>query len=119
AIEIPAELKHYPERHWFLATQVAEIAKYKIHTCQDYVDLAATIERGEMAAVPWVTDTYVLFGVAAKVDDGVFARYEDDHEVGLYGDAELTEAYRQLDAKRTNLQNEITSLKNQSSKLTK
>ena len=59
AIEIPAELKHYPERHWFLATQVAEIAKYQIHTCQDYVDLAAAIERGEMVQVPWVTDTYV------------------------------------------------------------
>src|SRR5689334_6755923 len=58
AIEIPAELKHYPERHWFLATQVAEIARYQIHTCQDYVDLAAAIERGEMVEVPWVTDTY-------------------------------------------------------------
>jgi hypothetical protein len=119
AIEIPAELKHYPERHWFLATQVAEIAKYQIHTCQDYVDLAAAIERGEMVEVPWVTDTYVLFGVAAKADDGVFARYEDDHELGLYSEAELTEAYRQLDLTSTNLHNEIASLKNQASKLTK
>ena len=119
AIEIPAELKHYPERHWFLATQVAEIAKYQIHTCQDYVDLAAAIERGEMVQVPWVTDTYVLFGVAAKADDGVFARYEDDHELGLYSEAELTEAYRQLDLTSTNLHNEIASLKNQASKLTK
>jgi hypothetical protein len=119
AIEIPAELKHYPERHWFLATQVAEIAKYQIHTCQDYVDLAAAIERGEMVQVPWVTDTYVLFGVAAKADDRVFARYKDDHELGLYSEAQLTEAYRQLDLTSTNLHNEIASLKNQASKLTK
>jgi hypothetical protein len=119
AIEVPTELKHYPERHWFLATQVAEIAKYQIHTCQDYVDLAAAIERGEMVEVPWVTDTYVLFGVAAKADDSVFARYEDDHELGLYSEAELTEAYRQLDLTSENLHNEIASLKSQASKLTK
>ena len=26
--EIPTELQHYSDRHWFLATQVAEIEKY-------------------------------------------------------------------------------------------
>ena len=31
-VETPPELKHYSERHWFLATQVAEIAKYNVHT---------------------------------------------------------------------------------------
>ena len=46
ALEIPPELKHYEERYWFLATQVAEVEKYKIHTCQDYLDLATLIERG-------------------------------------------------------------------------
>lgn len=119
ALEIPPELRHYPERHWFLATQVAEIAKYQVHRCGDYVDLAASIQRGEMVAVPWVTATYVLFGVAAKADDSVFTRFEDDHELGLYSDAELTETYRQLEGKRTTLQSEITSLKSQSSKLPK
>ena len=29
ALEIPPELRHYDERYWFLATQVAEIEKYK------------------------------------------------------------------------------------------
>ena len=52
AIEIPSELKHYSDRHWFLATQVAEIDKYNVHTCQDFLDLAAMIERGELVAVP-------------------------------------------------------------------
>jgi len=51
-VETPPELQHYPERHWFLATQVAEIAKYGVHTCQDYMDLAAMIERGEMVTLP-------------------------------------------------------------------
>ena len=42
-----------------LATQVAEIAKYNVHTCQDYMDLAAMIERGEMVTIPALTDSYV------------------------------------------------------------
>ena len=57
ALEVPAELRHYEERYWFLATQVAEIEKYNVHTCQDYIDLAAMLARGELVPVPAVTDT--------------------------------------------------------------
>ena len=116
---IPPELKHYSDRHWFLATQVAEIDKYNVQTCQDFLDLAATIQRGEMVAVPAVTDTYVLFGVGAKADDGVFTRYEDDHSIELYNETQLSDAYRRLDEKRTSLQSEIAALKTQSGSLKK
>src|SRR5882724_13615841 len=116
---IPPELKHYSDRHWFLATQVAEIDKYNVQTCQDFLDLAATIQRGEMVAVPAVTDTYVLFGVGAKADDGVFTRYEDDHSIELYDEAQLSEAYQSLDEKRSKLRTEMASLKVQSGKLKK
>jgi hypothetical protein len=78
ALEVPSELRHYEERYWFLATQVAEIEKYKIHTCQDYLDLAALIERGEIVPVPAVTDTYVLLGVGQRVDESEFSRYEEE-----------------------------------------
>src|SRR6185503_14023126 len=44
ALDIPPELKHYEERYWFLATQVAEVEKYNVHTVQDYLDLAARSE---------------------------------------------------------------------------
>lgn len=71
-VETPPELKHYDERYWFLATQIAEVAKYNIPTCQDYFDLAAMLQRGEMVSVPGVTDTYVLYGVAQRVDDSQF-----------------------------------------------
>ena len=43
AIEIPAELRHYDERRWFLATQVAEGKKLNLKPVQDFVDLAAMI----------------------------------------------------------------------------
>ena len=78
ALEIPPELKHYEERYWFLATQVAEIEKHNIHTCQDYLDLATLIERGEIVPVASVTDTYVLLGVGQRADDSEFSRYEED-----------------------------------------
>ena len=116
---IPPELQHYSDRHWFLASQVAEIDKYNVHTCQDYVDLAGMIERGELVNVPGVTDTYVLYGVGAKADDGVFDRYEDKKTVELYSDAQLSQAYQSLAEKQSSLQSDIASLKGQSLKLSK
>ena len=77
AIETPAELKHYSERYWFLATQIAEVAQHKIPTCQDYFDLASMLQRGELVSVPGVTETYVLYGVAERADDSAFTRHEN------------------------------------------
>ena len=116
---IPPELKHYSDRHWFLATQVAEIDKYNVHTCQDFLDLAAMLERGEMVPVPWVTDTYVLFGVGERADESVFARYEDGHNIELYNEAQLSDAYKRIEEKRSSLESEIKALNAQSGKLTK
>lgn len=118
-VEVPPELKHYTERHWFLATQVAEVAKYDVPTCQDYMDLAAMIQQGEMVPVPSVTESYVLFGVGEETNDDVFMRYEDDHNVELYNQAQLSDAYKDLDQKRSRLNSQIASLKTQAGKLTK
>jgi hypothetical protein len=76
-VETPPELRHYSDRHWFLATQVAEIKKNNVPICQDYLDLAAMLIRGEMVSVPGVTETYVLFGVAQRVDDSSFTGDEE------------------------------------------
>ncbi len=117
AIEIPAELKHYSERHWFLASQVAEVAKHNLQNCQDYLDLASMIQRGDMVPVPGVTETYVLFGVGAKTDDTVFTRWADDKSIELYDEPQLAAALKEIDAKHKTLENEIASLKTQSSRL--
>jgi hypothetical protein len=118
-VVIPPELKHYSDRHWFLATQVAEIGKYNVQTSQDFLDLAAMIQRREMVTVPAVTDAYVLFGVGAKADDGVFTRYEDDHSIEVYNEAQLADAYRRINERRSKLQTEIGTLKVQSGSLNK
>jgi len=117
ALIIPLELKHYSDRHWFLATQVAEIDKHNLQTCQDFLDLAAMIQRGEMVPVQWVTDTYVLYGVGERADEDVFTRYQDGHNIELYSEAQLSDAYKQLDEKRSALESEIKALNAEVSKL--
>src|SRR6266404_6508920 len=119
ALEIPAQLRHYEDRHWFLATQVAEVKKFNVQPVQDFVDLAAMIQRGEMVSVPAVTDTYILFGVGAKADNGAFTRWMADHNVELYDDAELRDAYARLESARSNLQNNISGLQKQLATLKK
>ena len=80
ALEIPPELKHYEERYWFLATQVAEVEKYKVHTVQDYLDLAGMIERHELVPVPAVTDSYILFGIGQRANDEPFEPFDDSDQ---------------------------------------
>jgi len=115
-IEIPNELKHYPERHWFMAAQVAEIAKYNAPTCQDYLDLARMIQSQTLVSLPAVTDTYVLLGVGARADESLFTRYRDDQDVELLSEAQLSEAYKQLDDKRVQLQSHSSAPQAKSSK---
>ena len=80
ALDIPPELRHYEERHWFLATQVAEVEKYKVHTVQDYLDLAGRIERHELVPVPAVTDSYILFGIGQRANEEPFEPFEDNNQ---------------------------------------
>ena len=112
-VETPPQLRHYSDRHWFLATQVAEVKKFGLHSCQDLVDLAAMIDHGELVVLPAVTDSYILFGVGARVDGSPFDRFVNDHDVPLYDEAALNGAYARLATERSNLQNEISRLNNQ------
>jgi len=119
AIEIPTQLRHYEDRHWFLATQVAEVEKFNVQSCQDFVDLAALLERGELVSLPAVTENYILFGVGARVDNGAFSRYVDDHNIALYNETALRDAYLRLDSARLKLQTEISGLQTRLAALNK
>ena len=113
ALEVPPELRHYEDRHWFLATQVAEVKKQNLQTCQDFLDVAGMISRHELVPVPVVTEDYVLFGVGAKADESAFTLYEDDHTVGIYDESELSAAYQRLANEHQQVQNAINQLKSQ------
>jgi hypothetical protein len=113
ALEVPAELRHYEDRHWFLATQVAEVKKNSIQNCHDYLDVAAMISRGDLVPVPVVTDDFVLFGVGARADQEAFTRYEDDHPLALYDETQLANEYQRLANQRSNIQSEVSRLNSQ------
>jgi hypothetical protein len=79
-LDVPPELKHYEERYWFLATQVAEIESQRVHLCQDYLDLAGMIERHELVPVAAVTETYILFGIGQRANEEPFEPFQDDNQ---------------------------------------
>jgi Family of unknown function (DUF5715) len=112
-ISVPPELKHYSDTHWFLATQIAEVKKHKLENVQDFLDVAAMIQRGDLVAVPAATENYILLGVGASADGGAFTRYEDDHTIGIYNEAQLRDEYTRLDASRANIQKDIAALQSQ------
>lgn len=112
-IEVPSELKHYSDTHWFLATQVAEVKEHGIHNAQDFLDLAAMIQRGDLVAVAAATENYLLLGVGAKADDDAFTRYEDDHSIGIYNEAQLRDEYARLAASLAQTQSDIAGLQSQ------
>jgi Family of unknown function (DUF5715) len=119
AIEIPTELRHYDDRHWFLATQVAEVRKFNVHPVEDFVDLAAMIQRGDLVPVPAVTDTYILFGVAARVDGGVFTRYVANQNIDINDEAGLRDASARLESAHAKLEKDISGLQTQLAALKK
>ena len=118
-LEIPPELQHYGDKRWFLATQVAEVRRRNVRTCQDFVDLAAMIKDGEMVAVPAATERYILFGVAARADEGPLGRYQNDQQIALYDEDQLRAEYARLESARSKLQSEIASLQTRSGALKK
>jgi hypothetical protein len=110
ALVIPPQLQHYEDRRWFLATQVAEVHKQNVQSCQDFIDLAAMIVRGEIRTVPAATESYILFGVGAKANEDAFTRYQDDQDIQLYSEAQLHDRYAEIEVTRERLQKEIADL---------
>jgi hypothetical protein len=113
AVDVPSQLRHYSDTHWFLATQIAEVQKFNTTTCQDFVELAAMLQRGEVTSLSPATENYVLLGVGANADGNVFARFQDDHSVGLYDENELRGEYSRIDNAIQSAQREIDSLNSQ------
>jgi hypothetical protein len=93
-----------------LAAQVAEVKKLRLQPVQDFVDLAAMIRRGELIPLPAVTETYILYGVGARVDGDAFTRHIADQNLELNDERGLRDAYVRLESAHAKLQKEISAL---------
>lgn len=118
-VEIPTELRHYSDRRWFLATQVAAVRKLRLAPSQDFLDLGAMIQRGELVSLPAATTDYILVGVGAEADESEFSRFVDGHNIELYDETKLRDAYTRLESAHSQARTEIATLKKQSAALKK
>lgn len=113
SVVVPSQLKHYSDTHWFLATQIAEVRKLNLTTCQDFVDLARLLSQREIVSVPAATETYILLGVGANADGRAFQRFQDDHSVGLYDETQLKTEYTRIGTTTADTQKAISDLQSQ------
>jgi hypothetical protein len=98
-VQVPEELKQYGNRRQFLGTQVAEFRKEGYKIPQDYGDLAALIQAGELVEMPPVGKDYILFGIGGRADRGPLTRYDRStgSSIPLYADeSEISKAATEL-----------------------
>lgn len=118
-IETPSQLRHYSDTRLFLATQVAEVAEHNVSTPQDFVDLAAMINRNELVQLQPFTENYILFGVGGSADSLPFSRFQNGKSISVFNEAGLWQEYDQLAQSQKNFENELAEMRQELSKLKK
>src|SRR5450432_1184468 len=85
-VQVPAELRHYPDPRRFLAVQVAGWMEQKYPLPHDEAELAQMIERGDLVEVPSLGAHYILYGVGANATDDPLGHYDraTNQEIPLY-----------------------------------
>jgi len=100
-VDIPSELRHYANRHRFLAIQVAESREQELQTPRDYPELVQLIREGGLVEMKALGDDYVLYGVGSSATSAPFTHYDAqrDVDVPLYGGYdEFEDEYNRLAA---------------------
>lgn len=75
-VKIPEELKHYANRHRFLAVQAADLKPGSGAVAVDFADLVPLIEKHELVETKPYGDDYILYGVGQIVSDQPFEHYD-------------------------------------------
>ena len=82
-VAVPDELRHYANRHRFLAIQVAESKEQDLPTPYDYGELVQLIRQGRLVEMKPFGDDYVLFGVGAAASTAPFTHYDPQRRVDV------------------------------------
>ena len=100
-VDVPSELRHYENRHRFLAIQVAESREQDLTIPYDYADLVQLIHEGGLVEMKPLGEDYVLYGVGATASDAPFTHYDSRRDVEiplLSGYDEFEDEYNRLAA---------------------
>lgn len=121
-VEVPTQLRHYSDKKRFLAVQVAEWRKHQLETPRDYAELAGQIQKGELAELKPVSDSYILYGVGGRATGEpftVFNRSSVKKSVALLDQAALDREYERIALSAVTLKSEIATLREELGELPK
>jgi hypothetical protein len=82
-VDVPAELRHYENRHRFLAIQVAESRERDLPIPHDYPELAQLIHDGGLVEMKPLGKDYILYGVGASATDAPFTHYDPQRDADV------------------------------------
>jgi hypothetical protein len=82
-VAVPDELRHYANRHRFLAIQVAESKEQALPIPYDYGQLVELIRQGGLVEMKPFGDDYVLYGVGAAATTAPFTHYDAERGVDV------------------------------------
>ena len=82
-VTVPPELRHYVNRHRFLAIQVAESREQELPIPYDYGELVLLIREGVLVEMEPFGEGYVLYGVGAAATTAPFTHYDPKRDVDV------------------------------------
>lgn len=82
-VNVPEQLKHYANRHRFLAVQAADFNASDEAAQVDFVDVVKSIENHELVEMKTFGDDYILYGVGQNVSGNQFEHYDAASHEGV------------------------------------
>ena len=100
-VDVPTELRHYENRHRFLAIQVAASREQDLPLPHDYPELVQLIHDGGLVEMKPLGQDYILYGVGASATEAPFTHYDAKRDADvplLSGYDDFEDEYNRLAA---------------------
>jgi hypothetical protein len=102
-VKVPAEMRHYQEKRFFLARQIADARQNNFDLPHDLGELAQMIKAGELVELPRLGENHILYEVGEDAREDPLAHWDPatNKDVPLVGsEAELQALLAEAPASR-------------------